>query len=440
MSRSGIGSNALAVGFGTSLAMWVIGFVGRFPSSPVPGDVLLAVSLAMLVAGGARAGRASSSGIVAGGATGLVASVVNLLVLGSVLAGRGSAGAATWVPASLLLGIVLGGVGGWIGRKLLSPSEMDATSALAKVAAAATLVLLAVGGLVTTEGAGLAVVDWPNTYGRPMFLFPLSSMVGGVFFEHSHRLFGSFVGLATLVLAIRMLRNEKRTGPKALGLGALALVILQGVLGGLRVTGHFTMSASPADTRPSLALAMVHGATGQIFFATMVALVAVVSRTWRTAPSPSGDRAAASSDRTLSALLVAMLLVQLLLGIRVRHQGAGVMAHVTFAVFVLITGIAVGIRTVGRHKSITVLRKTGGALMGHVLTQFLLGGLALVALMRARDHGVGGFETVAMTVHQTVGALLLANAVLLALWTRRLLPAPAAEASVTAGRLSPEGS
>ncbi|MFN8177201.1 MAG: COX15/CtaA family protein [bacterium] len=437
MNPSGTFALALAVGFGTSVAMWVVGFLGRFPAAPVPGAILLPALLLLLVLGGVRAGRASRTGFRAGAAAGLVASLVNLLVLGSVIAGESTSGAVTWIPASLLLGVLLGGAGGLLGRKLLSPVELEPTFELAKVAAAATLFLLALGGLVTTEGAGLTVVDWPNSYGSPMFLFPLARMVGGIYYEHSHRLFGSLVGFVTLVLAIRLLMTESRGALKAMGLGALALVIVQGVLGGLRVTGHFTWSTSPADTRPSLALAMVHGATGQIFFAFMVALVAVASRTWRDAPRPAADRSAAATDRLLSAVLVGVILVQLLLGIRVRHLGEGVMAHVTFAVIVLLTAISVGIRTVGQHRRIPALRKTGGALMGHAATQFLLGGLALVALTRARDHGTGLFETLAMTAHQTVGALLLANAALLALWTRRLLPAPADGATPAAESPAP---
>jgi cytochrome c oxidase assembly protein subunit 15 len=416
---------AVAVGFGTSVAMWCLGFLGRIPAAPVPGSVLLPLLLLALALGGARAGRAPGGGVGAGMLAGLAASVVNLLVLGSVLAGRESAGAAVWVPASLAIGLGLGAAGGVVGARL-GPRELAPTSALAKVAAFATLLLLVLGGLVTSQDAGLAVVDWPNSFGSPMFLFPLAKMVGGIYYEHSHRLFGSLVGLVTVVLAIRLLAAESRGRVKAMGVAAVAFVILQGILGGLRVTGHFTWSASPEATRPSLALAMVHGATGQIFFAFMVALVAVTSRTWRTAPSSVGDPADASADRLVSGVLLAVLLGQLLLGIRVRHLGEGVMAHITFAVLVLLVAVGAGVRTITRHRHVPVLRKTGAALIGHVTTQFLLGGLALVAVSRARDHGAGAFDVLATTAHQTVGALLLANATLLALWARRLLPASAA--------------
>lgn len=421
---------AVAVGFGISVAMWTLGFLGRIPAAPIPGRLLLPLLLVAVALGGMRAGRAPSGGVIGGALAGLVASLVNLLVLGSVLAGQEASGAATWVPASLAVGLFFGALGGWVGAKRLRPAEIDATSALAKVAAVATLWLLGIGGLVTSQDAGLAVVDWPNSFGSPMFLFPLAKMVGGIYYEHSHRLFGSLVGFVTLVLAIRLLATEPRARVKAMGLVALAFVIVQGVLGGLRVTGHFTWSASPDATRPSLALAMVHGATGQLFFAFMVALAAVTSRSWRAAPSPSGNVANASTDRMLSATLVAVLLVQLLLGIRVRHLGEGVMAHMTFAVLVLLVGVAAGVRTITRHRRVPILRKTGSALLGHVSTQVLLGVLAFIALGHARAPGLG--DVLIATAHQTVGALLLANATLLALWTRRLLPAGAPDVAAEA--------
>ena len=102
--------------------------------------------------------------------------------------------------------------------------------------AAATLVLLCFGGLVTSHGAGLAVPDWPNSYGYNMFLFPISKWVGGIFYEHTHRLVASGVGFLTIILAVWLWRKEERRWLRWLGWGALVLVALQGVLGGLRVT------------------------------------------------------------------------------------------------------------------------------------------------------------------------------------------------------------
>jgi cytochrome c oxidase assembly protein subunit 15 len=104
---------------------------------------------------------------------------------------------------------------------------------LAVSTAAATVVLIVFGGLVTNTGAALAVPDWPSTFGHNMFLFPWSGMVGGVFYEHTHRLLGALVGLLTVALAATLWPRGGRL--RVLGLVALGVVIAQGVIGGLRV-------------------------------------------------------------------------------------------------------------------------------------------------------------------------------------------------------------
>src|ERR1043165_2634844 len=100
----------------------------------------------------------------------------------------------------------------------------------------ATLFLIFSGGMVTSKGVGLAVPDWPTTFGYNMFLFPVSKWVGGIFFEHTHRLIASTVGFLTIILAIWIWRADPRRWMRSLGWAALGAVILQGVLGGLRVT------------------------------------------------------------------------------------------------------------------------------------------------------------------------------------------------------------
>jgi cytochrome c oxidase assembly protein subunit 15 len=417
---------ALAYGFGTAFAMWAVGFLCRLPGASAPGWIVLALLLALLVAGGRFAARASGGGAGAGALTGVVASLVNLLVLGSLLSGDDSGGgfgtAALWVPATLALGAALGAAGGVIGaRRPPADSPRDATSVLAIFAAAGTLFLVMIGGLVTSWEAGLAVVDWPNSYGYNMFLFPLARMTGGIYWEHAHRLFGSLVGLTTVVLALRVLATGRPAGVKAAALFAVLLVVGQGILGGLRVTGHFTLSDSPEVTRPNLQLAMVHGITGQIFFAWMMGLAAALSRTWR--EGWSGPRPDGGMDRALSATLVVLLLGQLLLGVRLRHLEVGAMIHITVAVLIVAAATLVAVRLMARCEHVPVLRKTGGALVGHAWTQLILGGVAFMAVnLRASNEPPGTFEAIAATAHQTFGALLLANAVLAWLWIRRLLP------------------
>ena len=433
-SRDSVGPADLVTGFGTALAMWALGFAFRLPPASLPSPALLGLLLAVLAAGGAIAARKTGSGPRAGAAAGIVASMVNLLVLGSLLSGDQPNSIVPslliWIPGSLLLGAACGALGAAVGGRGAAPaSPPDWTAAFARVAASATLVLVLLGGLVTSHEAGLAVVDWPNSYGYNMFLYPLSRMVGGIYFEHAHRLFGSLVGLTTVALFVRILLTERRGWVKGAGAVAVLLVIAQGILGGLRVTGHFTMTTSPEIVRPNLTLAMVHGITGQLFFAWMVCLAAFTSPTWKerrhaeTSPAAGGDRA-------FAALAMAVLLVQLVLGVRARHTGEGTMLHLAFAVVVLAAVVIVGVRVLGGHESVVALRKAAGALLGHVTVQVVLGGLAFFLVSsRAGEGAPPAAEVWITTLHQTVGALLLANVALVNLWTRRLLdPAPAAAA------------
>src|SRR3954447_1997966 len=96
----------------------------------------------------------------------------------------------------------------------------------------ATLFLICSGGMVTSKGVGLAVPDWPTTFGYNMFLFPVSKWIGGVLFEHTHRLIASTVGFLTIILAVWLWRAEDRQTVKTLGLVAVGAVVLQGILGG----------------------------------------------------------------------------------------------------------------------------------------------------------------------------------------------------------------
>jgi heme a synthase len=138
----------------------------------------------------------------------------------------------------------------------------------AVVAAASVSLLICSGGLVTSHEAGMAVPDWPNTFGYNMFLFPISRWVGGVFFEHTHRLIASTVGLLTVILCIALFVIESRRWVKTLGLIAAGAVIVQGILGGLRVTENDAV------------LGLFHGCLAQSFFALMATIALVTSRFW----------------------------------------------------------------------------------------------------------------------------------------------------------------
>ena len=141
---------------------------------------------------------------------------------------------------------------GWTGGKYGEGRRMP-------IKATRTLLTAALNGSLKD-----AVVDWPNTEGYNMFLYPLARMTGGVYLEHAHRLLGSLVGFTTLMLAVHVQITERRGALKALAWTALGFVVVQGILGGLRVTGHFTLSTRPADTDPKVVLAAIHGVFGQV--------------------------------------------------------------------------------------------------------------------------------------------------------------------------------
>jgi cytochrome c oxidase assembly protein subunit 15 len=174
-------------------------------------------------------------------------------------------------------------------------------------AAIATLFLICSGGMVTSKGVGLAVPDWPTTFGYNMFLFPVSKWVGGIFFEHTHRLIASTVGFLTIVLAVWVWRAEDRRWLRNLGFAALGLVILQGVLGGLRVT-------LLKDE-----IGIFHACLAQMFFGLLIVITLATSRLWQRI-SVVGDPAQARALARLAIFTTGVIYLQLGLGATMRHQ------------------------------------------------------------------------------------------------------------------------
>lgn len=322
--------------------------------------------------------------------------------------------------------------------------------------AAATLVLVCFGGLVTSHGAGLAVPDWPNSYGYNMFLFPVSKWVGGIFYEHTHRLVGSGVGFLTIILAVWLWWQEERRWLRWLGAGALGLVIVQGVLGGLRVT-------LLKDE-----LGIFHATLAQVFFVLVSAIALFTSRWWQRPLAASKPGAAGDFARVgrLAAAVTGVILLQLVLGAAMRHQHAGLaipdfplaygklwpdldaeslatynrlrlestaqnpitasgvllqMAHRVVAGLILI-GVAAGAWKARRVKSVSPrLAKLGATWLGLIVVQVALGA---VTIWSNKSADVA-------TAHVAVGALSLVAGALMVLGCRRChaalqptLPAP----------------
>ncbi len=274
---------------------------------------------------------------------------------------------------------------------------------------------------MTGYEAGLAVVDWPNSFGYYMFLYPLSRMAGDIYYEHAHRLLGSLVGLTTLVLAAYLQFVEQRRWLRRLAGLTLAAVIVQGVLGGLRVTGRFTLSTSAQEMSPSIALAIVHGVMGQLVFGTVVAISVFLSSTWRSARAPMAA-ATAGTDRALGTVLVILLFVQLILGAVLRHTVLGLLMHITLGVVVLSFAVACGLRAWGLYDQMPILPGLGRAVLVLIGVQLGLGIAALVVTgIEPPGAPASGIQALVTTAHQTTGAVLLACAAMLLLWNCRLL-------------------
>lgn len=202
--------------------------------------------------------------------------------------------------------------------------------------------LIWVGGLVTTYDAGMAVPDWPNTYGYNLFLYPVYDWFFGpwdLFVEHGHRLLASLAGLVTVILAVVAWRSDSRAWFRQLAVLTVGLVVLQGVLGGVRVL--------LANTN----LAMVHGCTGPIYFVMAVALWVLSSRWWHRNSDSSEDRLQRTASNSIiwaSSIMLVGCTGQLVLGANLRHIAVDaspsfyqnlVVAHVLMAIAILIGSI-----------------------------------------------------------------------------------------------------
>jgi cytochrome c oxidase assembly protein subunit 15 len=174
-----------------------------------------------------------------------------------------------------------------------------------------TFLLIGLGGLVTSHGAGMSVPDWPNTYGYNMFAFPISRWVGGIFYEHTHRLLASAVGLLTTILAVWLWLKDSRKWMHWLGIAAFLGVIAQGILGGLRVTMHMD------------SLGVFHATIAQLFFITISAMALFTSRFWMELNVDTKNFFVSRSLRTLVLATTLLIFVQLIIAATMRHQHAG---------------------------------------------------------------------------------------------------------------------
>jgi len=289
----------------------------------------------------------------------------------------------------------------------------------AKFVAGCTVLLVLAGSLVTSTDSGLSVPDWPTTYGWNMFTFPPSKWVGGILYEHGHRLIASSVGFLTIVLAVWLWMSEPRRWMKWLGVGALGAVIAQGVLGGLTV-----MFFLPAP------ISTAHAGLAEIFFCMTVAIALFTSRGW--IDGYTGHFVDEGFLRRLATTTTVLVYCQILVGATMRHTGAGlaipdfplmfghlwpthwdpkIAVHFAHRVGATLVAIAVvwTAAAVFNRTRLAELRRPAALLIVLVVVQITLGALTVLS---KRDVWIN-------SVHVVCGALVLTTSLVLTLRTWR---------------------
>ncbi len=293
-----------------------------------------------------------------------------------------------------------------------------------------TFPLIWVGGLVTTYDAGMAVPDWPNTFGYNLLLYPISTWIAGpfdLFVEHGHRLLGIVVGMLAIALVAVAHFRERRAWMKLWTWFILAAVIGQGVLGGVRVL---------MDERT---FAMIHGCTGPLFFALAMGTTVMMTRWWQFADSNLGI------DKRLllwSSLLLVAAICQLVIGAQLRHIQVWfrpvtftffVHLHLTFAVILTILILAVGWLSgspaVASSKVVVRVSQILIALLGIQITLGIATWIFNYALPWQelnrwlaiyRIDARGWRESLVITGHQAMGSLIIGCATILVCTVFRL--------------------
>jgi cytochrome c oxidase assembly protein subunit 15 len=290
----------------------------------------------------------------------------------------------------------------------------------ALLVAASTALLIFAGGLVTSTGSGLSVPDWPTTYGWFMLTFPLDKMVGGIFYEHTHRLIASGVGLLIVGLAAWLWRAEPRRWVRRLGYIALAAVVTQGILGGITVLWFL----------PD-AISIAHASLAQLVFCLTISIALFTSPGWIRSYSRPG-RAPLATDRPLQAVAIAttgLTYTQIVVGATMRHTDAGLAipdfplafgrlvppiwspaiaihyTHRVGAVLVCVLALAAVGHVLYHHRRRAELRRPSLLLLALLAAQVTLGALTVLS----------GRQYIINSLHVVTGATVLATSLVLTL-------------------------
>ncbi|HVP55899.1 MAG TPA: COX15/CtaA family protein [Candidatus Eisenbacteria bacterium] len=285
--------------------------------------------------------------------------------------------------------------------------------------AGATLVLIVLGALVTSNDAGLSVPDWPTSFGS---LYKIPPMVGGVKYEHGHRMFAEFIGLLIIAMAVWTQRVEQRKWMKLLGWIALAAVVGQGVLGGITVLFYLPWAVSTA-----------HATLAQTIFCVVTAMALFTSRSWLQDSEPIVEHGLTPGTPALTALTAACVWVQLILGAAFRHSGIKLLPHLIGACVVTAMLCWTVVRVLTRYGNVAQLRKPAQAVLALLMLQLGLGFVAYITRVQWGNDAVQPLTgmVISTVAHVAGGALVLATSVILAIQSRRMINVRAGEAAVT---------
>ena len=269
--------------------------------------------------------------------------------------------------------------------------------------------LIIAGALVTSEDAGLSVPDWPTSFGS---IYKIPPMVGGVRFEHTHRMIAEGVGLLTILFCIAVFRIDKRRWFRYVSLAAIGAVIAQGILGGVTVLHFLPWYISSA-----------HAALGQTFFSIAVLMALYSGRSWSESnPEKAADQGTPST-RTLAVLSIIAVYLQLFFGAAFRHSGMSILPHLVNAV--LVSGILAwtAVRVLSRYGRFAPLRRSAATIIGLLLVQLGFGFAAYLTRVVWGKNAAQPLPSMVSTtvIHVVIGALLLATSFVLEEQVRRLL-------------------
>ncbi len=443
--RSPVIEPALVAGFGSTLVVWLVWWLSHLPGvhTPTPMAVVLltAAQVLSLIALARLAPNPLLTGLIGGG----IGGVLNLLILGSALTVQPDSTAQMVdaankfrdnAPAIMLgytaLTLAGGAVAGLLARGVRTNAPaLDPGVWLARFAVVVVVAffpLLAVGGAVTGTESGMSVPDGVTSYGAFSALLPMSIMSHPrIFLEHTHRLFGTLLGLTTITLALFAFARERRLAPRIYAAVLLVLVVIQGVFGALRVGESIH------------ALAVVHGVFAQMVLAFAAVTACKLSNLDRHPPATYDPETAAVSKKTerMTHIAAWVLLIQLIFGAMARHSENSTHAVISHAGFSIVVVAAVVVAAAFLLKADRVsetgrlLRRIGRALLIVVFVQFLLGGLTLwqvgmsgqtrpipTADQLDTAPAIDVTEALITTAHQTTGAGLFALVAVSVFWSK----------------------